>query len=439
MMLNSYIYNVGGSSPHANLTDRRGDHGPNELADVVVHFLRGRPPAWLEGGSWLSEAGLRKLIEVAFFTSLAPEEGRYPRCSLLWSIYPHEWFDIGSFPAEAPLDVATLRRLAPISQMRNTAIRVGLREDNLVVVGVTALRFEGLDTYPGRPGFSSTGRELNVQLHILGPGHIRADCGSVEFELRAGQIRQCSQLRSLPAVTALATEFGASVGDEVISKLGLGEEECKLFGGLRTCFRDEKILELVLRPILDAGHGGAVLVIPSRDVPWLRESLLHPKEVTDLNLTHRSVEHLTACVEYHYPTDAKRDITSRTRRWLQTRGRLTVAARTIAELASVDGCVVLDRALSVVGFGAKINVSREQAVRSAIQFKNAKTGEQVPLDELEKLGGMRLQSALRFCKCYPNVVAFIISQDQEMKVLWSEKEDAFAFGPIAMSTIPQFA
>lgn len=112
-MLNSYIYNVGGSSPHANLTDRRGDHGPIEFADVVVHFLREMPPAWLEGGSWLSETGLRKLIEVAFFTSLAPEEGRYPRCSLSWSIYPHKWFDIGSFPAEALLDVATLRRLAP--------------------------------------------------------------------------------------------------------------------------------------------------------------------------------------------------------------------------------------------------------------------------------------------------------------------------------------
>ncbi len=434
-MLNYYTY----SSPHANLTNLREDYGPNELADVVMHFLRRMSTAWLQDGSWLSEAGLRKLIKVAFFTSLAPEEGRYPRCSLFWSIYPHKWFDVGSFPAETPLDVATLRRLAPICQMRNTAIRVGLRQDNLVVIGVTALRFEGLDSNPGRPGFSSTGRELNVQLHILGPGHIRADCASDEFELRAGQIRQCSKLRSLPAVTALATEFGTSVGNEVISKLGLGEEECKLFGGLRTCFRDEKILELVLRLILDAGHGGAVLVIPSRDVPRLRESLLHPKEVIDLNLTHRSVDHLTACVEFHYPPDAKRNLTSRTQRWLQTRGRLTVAARTIGELTSVDGCVVLDRALSVVGFGAKINVSREQAVSSVIQFKNAKTSEQVPLDELEKLGGMRLQSALWFCKCYPNVVAFVVSQDQEMKVLWSEEEDAFAFGPIAMSTIPLFA
>jgi hypothetical protein len=237
----------------------------------------------------------------------------------------------------------------------------------------------------------------------------------------------------------LATEFGASVGDEVVSKLGLGEEECKLFGGLRTCFRNEKILELVLRPILDTGHGGAVLVIPSRADPCLSESLLLPNEVTDFDLRHRSVDHLSACVEFHYPTDANRDLTSRTQRWLQSRGRLSIAARAIGELAAVDGCVVLDRALSVVGFGAKINISRKQAVESPIEFRNAKTDELVSFDELEKLGGMRFQSALRVCKCYPNVVAFVVSQDQEMKVLWSEDKDGYAFGPIAMSTIPDFA
>ena len=93
MTLNSYISWPTNSTPHPNLSNRREDNGPTELADVVVHLLRGMPSSGLESGGWLSEAGLRRLIGVAFFTSLAPEEGRYPRCSLFWSIYPHEWFD----------------------------------------------------------------------------------------------------------------------------------------------------------------------------------------------------------------------------------------------------------------------------------------------------------------------------------------------------------
>jgi hypothetical protein len=70
---------------------------------------------------WFSETGLRKLIEVAFFTSFAPEEGRYPRCSLFWSIYTHEWFDTCKFHPEKLLDVETLRRFAPICQTKGSA------------------------------------------------------------------------------------------------------------------------------------------------------------------------------------------------------------------------------------------------------------------------------------------------------------------------------
>jgi hypothetical protein len=436
MTLNSIISWMGNSTPHPNLSRNREDSGPTELADVVIHLLRGMPSCGLEDGGWLSEAGLRRLITVAFFTSLAPEEGRYPQCSLFWSIYPHEWFDTCEFHSKRPLDVETLRRLAPICQTRDSAIRVALQENDLILVGMTATRFEGLDIFPGRPGFAQSGRELNVQVHILGPGHIRADYGGIEFELRGGRVRSCPRLWSLQCVRALTTKFGESVGNAVISKLKLGDEESKLFGGLHTCLQDEKLLELILRPILDHGHGGAVIVIPNRSVSWLSSALQASHEVTDLNLTERTVDHLAACVECHHPMQATQDKTSQIRRSLHTRGRLTVAARTIGELASVDGCVVLDRALSVVGFGAKINVTRAEAVNSRIQFTNARTNTPVELDELEKLGGTRLRSALWLCKVYPNVIAFVVSQDQTLKVLWSEETVAFAVGPIAISTIP---
>jgi hypothetical protein len=208
MTLNSYISWLANSTRHLNLSNRREDNGPSELAEVVVDLLRGMPSGGLGSGGWLQEAALRRLINVAFFTSLAPEEGRYPRCSLFWSIYFHEWFDTCEFRPEKALDVETLRRLAPICQTRGSAIRVALRDNELLLVGMTATRFEGLDMHPGRPGFASTGREPNVQVHILAPGHIRVDCGWTEFELCAGQLRQCPDLRSLPCVETLTTEFG---------------------------------------------------------------------------------------------------------------------------------------------------------------------------------------------------------------------------------------
>lgn len=439
MTFNCYLTTVGNTTPHPHLSNRRDDNGPTELADVVIHVLRGLPWSGLESGGWLSERGLRKLIEVAFFASLAPEEGRYPRCSMFWSIYPHEWFDTCEFQPDKPLDPETLRRLAPICQSNGSAIRVSLQGENLRLTGMTATRFQGLDFFAGRPGFVSRGREVNVQVHIVAPGHIRVDCGCVEYELRAGRLRECPSLRSLNCVRDLATAFGASVEERVVSRLKLTDEQQNVFGGLSHCLDAEILLQMILRPILAHGHGGAVVLIPCRDVSSINVDLESSNGVTALNLTEYAVEHLVACVECHEPSDLPDAFSSRRiDRSLQTRGRLTMAARTIGELASVDGCVVLDRSLSVISFGTKINTSRGKAEESRIRFVNAKTNDPIELAELEKQGGTRLRTALWFCKSHPNVIVFVVSQDQNLKVLWSDDNIAFAFGPLSLSTSPAF-
>lgn len=427
-----------------NLSNNREDNGPNELADAVVDQLRTAPSLGYGFGDWLSETELRRLIGVSFFASLAPEEGRYPRCSLYWSKHPHEFFDTCEFRGGITVAVEKLRRLAPICQTPGAAIRVAMRGNELQFVGMTATRFEGLDFSPGLPGFGPIGgggAGPCVQVHILAPGHIRVEVAGSEIELRAGEVtlRQFSDLWGLPCVHALATEFATSVANETISRLNLSDEECKLFGGLLTCLRDDKLLELVLRPILERGHGGTLVVIPDRKAPWLSSELSPLTEVAGLSLLDRAVEHLSACVRYHQPGGRRADLPVRVKSCLTTRGRVAVAARTIADLASVDGCVVLDRSLSVVAFGTKINVGQRRAEDSQIQFFNSRTKTKIELRELEKEGGMRLRSALWLCKAHPNVVAFVVSQDKTLKVMWSEDAVAFAHRRIAIPTIAQFA
>jgi hypothetical protein len=266
------------------------------------------------------------------------------------------------------------------------------------------------------------------------------ECAFTEIELREGKLRprQFSDLWGLPCLKALATEFGNSVAKEVINRRKLGGEECKLFGGLLRSFGDEKLIELMLRPILEGGHGGTVLVIPSREAPWLGKEIEQIRGVSGLSLHERAVEHLTACVACHYPAAGEStDPADRIKKCLRSRGRLIIAARTIADLASVDGCVVMDRSHCVLGFGAKIKVPDDTVSNSQIQFKNAITGAPESFDELTRRGGMRWQSALRLCRARPNVIACVISQDRVLTVVWSEQADAFA-QQIAISTIPMF-
>lgn len=449
-MLNSYLQSVGNLPTHPYLDDGHETRGPDELADVIIHDLSGldkilgmpSPNCYFSNSDnhWLTEGGLRQLIKVSYYASLISEEGRYPRVSLFWSIYKHEWFDIGAFTNEEPITVEKIRKLAPICQNQTTAIRVKLIDGILKTTGITALNYEGLDIHLGRPGFAPGGREHNIQVHILGPGHIRVEIATIEYELRAGRIRQCTELFTLPSIRKLTKEFSAKVGKEVIEKKAASDEDAKLFGGLENCFDNCHLLELVLRPIINAGHGGSLLIVSQNDLDRLIErdkELIISQRVANLDLLNLAAEHLGECIDFWTPRENLTE-DSRFRRWIQTRGRLASSAHAIGGLSSVDGCVVLTRDLSVVGFGVKIDVSRDKAITSRIQFCNAVNNKVVELDEIEKFGGMRFQSALRFCKKNPNALAFVISQDRDMKVLWSDENNAFAFGPVTISSIPIF-
>ena len=447
-MLNSYLYSFGNLPTHPFLHDKNETRGPDELADVIIQDLGGQDKILGMPSShcyfsnsdnhWLTEGGLRQLIKVSYYASLLPEEGRYPRVSLFWSIYKHEWFDIGAFTDEEPITVEKIRKLAPICQNQTTAIRVKLMDGILKTTGITALNYEGLDIHLGRAGFAPGGRELNIQVHILGPGHIRVEIGTIEYELRAGRIRQCTELFTLPSIRKLTKEFSSKVGKEVIGKKAASDEDAKLFGGLENCFDNCHLLELVLRPIINAGHGGSLLIVSRNDLDRLIDhELINSQRVANLDLLKLAAEHLGECIDF-WSTGENLSEDSRFRRWIQTRGRLASSAHAIGGLSSVDGCVVLTRDLSVVGFGVKIDVSRDKAIASPIQFRNAVNNTVVELDELEKFGGMRFQSALRFCKKNPNALAFVISQDRDMKVLWSDESNAFAYGPVTISSIPKF-
>ncbi len=62
---------------------------------------------------------------------------------------------------------------------------------------------------------------------------------------------------------------------------------------------------------------------------------------------------------------------------------------------------------------------------------NYMTGEEWDYDSfLKGIGGTRHKSAARLCKAFDGVLAFIVSQDGELKVLFSDAEKVNAFGPV---------
>jgi hypothetical protein len=83
-----------------------------------------------------------------------------------------------------------------------------------------------------------------------------------------------------------------------------------------------------------------------------------------------------------------------------------------ASLSSIDGVVVLTDRFRLIGFGSEVIASLPSLieVRRCLD-DNGKKSSTLPLEEFR----MRHRSALRFCSSYEDSIAFIISQDGQVR------------------------
>ena len=98
----------------------------------------------------------------------------------------------------------------------------------------------------------------------------------------------------------------------------------------------------------------------------------------------------------------------------------------LAGLSSIDGCVVLDRNLQVLGFGGEIRIDKEQVQNASRTLTNLKTSQPASEDELEQLG-TRHRSPYRLAKVHAGAIVFVISQDGELRIFCSDESYVFGF------------
>jgi hypothetical protein len=106
--------------------------------------------------------------------------------------------------------------------------------------------------------------------------------------------------------------------------------------------------------------------------------------------------------------------------------------QSIGHLAAVDGAVVVDRNLRVLGFGAFIEISQVPKLVNTITDENKE--EQVVST---KLGGGRHRSAVEFCARFPPAAAIVVSEDGRVSILWSMNAEALFCAPL--STVGVFS
>ena len=100
----------------------------------------------------------------------------------------------------------------------------------------------------------------------------------------------------------------------------------------------------------------------------------------------------------------------------------------VASFAAVDGAVVLQRDLTLLGFGAEIVDAKLPEDNELVEYGKHPHGK--PKDRPLTSFGMRHRSAYRFCQNAEGAIAFVVSQDGGLHVFCNIGEKTIAFqGP----------
>lgn len=190
-------------------------------------------------------------------------------------------------------------------------------------------------------------------------------------------------------------------------------------------FEERLTLADRLRHVVEAvhshGHGGAVVVLPPGSDAGRDIDIAYKLEGTGRDAIHASVAELTEVqAKRHdlgvFPTSQDVDPMMLSLLDQSVKAHQELLRRALeraGNLTSIDGALVLDEELRVLGFGAKLHAPHtSDAVVAEVDVLSGATDERA----FESLGGTRHQSAAHFVAAHLDSMIFVSSQDGRLSL-----------------------
>lgn len=432
-------------------------YGPQEFAQNLLDELHAVQQT--EMGAWLkcsySDEGVRHIVELAYYASQMEEEGRTLRFGIVFGANEDRSPPlplVARFRYPVPIgDVGDLVRIAPAFARQTCALWIAERADRAGEYRLECLGLLNADTesqrimigYPDSLATSShtvLNQQTFLELSIAGSGHLRASFGLLwEYTLRGGRVRPTLSYAMAPPLAPIFAETERIVRRRFAERY----PDLPLPGYV---LKDSSEITHLWTRLLDltvaAQHGGTFLVLPeesARLASICNRYQISDGLLVDLDLGSLLVEFSAACARLalHNQPDADGHTAEYLDRlsalqndWFARRTALHVAIDTVAGLADVDGCVVLDRGLKVSLFGGKIRTARSDGASRLLELRDWYDRSQSLVSSMAKLG-TRNQSACLFCREHPQALAFVVSQDADLRVYTSDAQFAYAFEALA--------
>ena len=361
----------------------------------------------------LSDAGLTRLVETAFRTSLKQEEGRYPSFQLFAPLRDasEPLLDM-RFSPPLSLSMEVLHRICPGIPPRPYAFVVKEGPDGLRLEGAARVEYSGFAALRGRIDYHGGTLFPGLALHVAGPARIRtalfSNTAPVRYlELREGRLTTSHDNALSPVFLPLCRQ-AATI-------LAQGSLDAEALPSLV-----KATLARVFSLAVAAGHGGLfVLLPPGMDLAAVGSLMTPGIGVSWPNLGRVAMN--LASGDAHHATHVEQ--------W-------ETATRVTAQASCVDGAVVLSAALSVLGFRMELCAREEEQLPECVALdpESSTLSPQEPI-QLASFG-TRHRSAARFCAKTPGAVAVVISQDGEMRELTRLSDGRVGVcGPLSPMTV----
>lgn len=340
---------------------------------------------------------LAQLVDAAFWASLHTEEGRQVRSRLLFR--PNQTAFVVPFTTPCALSTKDLVRLSTTGDRGRRDLIVDRADGELRLTGFCDTEIARPGSTPGFMGWmGAVDNSTALRVAILGPGYLRVSGNAALFclELCRGELRHSRHLHTLPFVFEWYEEAASSFGHAETS-----QEVEELRGAVRY------VWARILRQVSRSHHGGCFVVQPVEGA--VSPPLKHNYGLSTSCLRDALADAVDAHLRFEraYQADPQFNELAPV-----VRLNLPRVADFVASLAAVDGAVILNRDLTVDGFGAELRAT-ESRDHDVLEFQGVADPPQ--RRSLENLG-MRHRSAAYYCNQTPGSMAFVVSQDGQISV-----------------------
>ncbi len=408
------------------------NHKPADLANFVALELKrrsGRPPPIRT---------LISLFEVMYFASLHTEEGEPVSFHIVYidpkkpdskppkRIRQDRW-RVTPFADKIPFSISDCIKLARATDPRTSSLAVYHAKDKKLFIWGLVDQGNRLYDYINFDVESAHPWPGTFQASILGFGRIGAYISSQKIaELRINTLVTNSPdvLWDGP-ISMIISHSCKFSNDNVIHQLENSPYKDSSFWELDLHYFWITSIARLLRRIQNLRHGGSVLITPDNSCSQLKIKYVLRYSRLRTCLENFAVQQIQSTCSWNYIYHSK-DIKEPPSQLFcdnaifedevsDGRSEIDGAIWFISLLSRIDGAVIMDTNLSVLGFGAEIlatevpiNIFRSPSPR--ITKRNLKKVDY-------ETYGTRHRSVFRYCWSVPGSVGFIISQDGQVRAV----------------------